>query len=87
MRDCHEPLNGFGAADGPHHARVFGEHTVAGGVDDTPAMLGDYREYDTLKLLQRTDGALFVVTHQAAVAGNIGGKNSGQSSIHGWVRP
>jgi hypothetical protein len=54
--------------------------TSARSLDDTPAMLCDLgvNEFASARL-ERRDRAFLVTAHQAAVAGHIGCKNSGQS--------
>ena len=67
-----------------HSAGEFDQHTVASGLDDAAAMLGDCgvdkRFSESLQLRQR---AFLVSTNQAAITGDIRRHDSRQSPLYG----
>ena len=75
----HPALNVDGAAHGVDDADEFDQHAVAGGLDDTAAVLGDLWIDQFLAMrFQLAERAFFVGAHQPAVAGNVGRENGGQ---------
>ncbi len=72
-----------GALHGADHRAELDQHAVAGGLDDPPAMMGDERIGGSAMLAQCLCGARFVEPHQPAVAGHIGGENSGETAYSG----
>jgi hypothetical protein len=64
--------------DRTHHRAELDQHAVAGGLDDPPAMPGDERIGGGTMLAQHPRRAGLVLSHQPAVAGNVGGEDRGQ---------
>jgi hypothetical protein len=61
------------------------KQAVAGSFDDATPMLGDFGIAEfTANRTQRRERALFVLTHQPRIAGDIGGEDRGQAagSVH-----
>ena len=59
-----------------HGTRVLNEHTVAGGFDDPPVMLGSSRVKDLFaERLELRHRPGLVFTHHPAVADNIGSED------------
>jgi hypothetical protein len=69
------------------HARKFGENTVAGGVDETTAMLLDGRTDDFAMGSKGAQRRLFVLTRQAAIALNVGAEYRCELAFHSITRP
>jgi len=74
----HQLLQRDGALHGADHRAEFGQHAVAGGLDDPPAVLGDQRIGGGAMLAQCLRGARLVHPHQPAVADDIGSKDRGE---------
>jgi hypothetical protein len=73
-------LNIKGAANGIDRARKFDQNAVTRGFNDTPAVLGNFGVYEfTTARLKRSESALLVNTHQAAISRDIGRQDGGQS--------
>jgi hypothetical protein len=68
----HGLLDGKRTLDSVHDASELGEDAVAGGIDDTPAVLRNNREHDRLMALEIADSSFFVGAHEGAVAGDVG---------------
>ncbi|MEJ2435649.1 MAG: hypothetical protein P8Y53_21820 [Pseudolabrys sp.] len=68
-----------GTAHGIDRAGEFGQHAVAGGLENAALMLGDFR-IDNLApaVLQRRQRALLVGAHQPTVADHVSRKNGRQ---------
>ena len=65
-----------GAGDRLDDARELDQDAVAGGLDDAALVLGDVRIDQVAAMrLEPRQGAGFVLAHQPAVAGDIGGEN------------
>ena len=79
----HPALDFGGAGNRVHHARKLHHHAVARQLDDASLMLGDL-PIDEIRLnrLQCGERARFVRTHEAAVANDVGGKNSSEAALH-----
>jgi len=71
-------LNIGGAADGFDGAGKFGEDGVTGGVEDAAAMQDDQGFENLLVTAKGAEGLLFVLAHQAAEFGDVGGEDGGQ---------
>ena len=72
----HSPLHRDRAGDGLNHARELDEDAVAGRLDDAALVLGDLRiDEFTAMASEPREGAGFVLPHEAAIAGHIGGEN------------
>ena len=83
----HAALNLDGAAHGLDHARELGQQPVAGGLDDSSAMLLDLRvDQSTPMLVQPCQGAFLVGAHETAVTGDIGRQNGRQSPFYALGR-
>jgi hypothetical protein len=62
------------------------QYAVAGGLDDAAAMLGDFRIEQRLPArFQSGQGAFFVASHQAAVAGDARRENRRKTPFHTHV--
>ena len=72
---CHRPLDCHRALDCVHDAAELCEDPIAGGVNDTAAVLCDHGEYDGLMRLEVPNRPGFIRTHEGAVASDIGRKN------------
>jgi hypothetical protein len=76
-------------AHGGDDAGELDQEAVAGGFDDTTAMLGDFRIAELApNRTQRRQRALFVLAHQPRIAGDIDRQNGRQSSLDplsSWV--
>ena len=83
---CYSALNFDGASHCIDGTGKFDQHTVASGLDDAAAMLGDCRVdkrfSESLELRQR---AFLVDTNQAAITGDIRRQDSRQSPLYGLV--
>ena len=77
LLQCH------GAFDGADHRAELDQDTVAGHLDDPPAMTGYERIGDGAMLAQ----SRLVEPHQPAVACNIGGENGGKTAGGGHDQP
>jgi len=68
---CHAALNLDGATYRIDGAGEFDQHPVAGSLDDTAAMFGDFwvDKYPATRF-QPGQRAFFIAVHQAAIAGN-----------------
>ena len=64
------------------HARELGQDAVARGVDDAAAVAADQRQDHRLVPLEVADRRGLVLAHEAAVAGDVGGQNGGEPSLH-----
>src|SRR5262249_41223060 len=83
----HPALDIHRAAHRVDNADKFHQHTVAGGLDDAAAVLGDLRIDQLLAVhLQLAQRAFLVGAHQAAIAGNIGGHDRGKSPVYAVFR-
>jgi hypothetical protein len=63
------------------HARKLGQDAVARRVDNATAVAADQRQNHRLVRLQIADRRGLVLAHEAAVAGDVGGKNGGEPAI------
>jgi hypothetical protein len=72
-----------GAFDGADHRAEFNQEPVASCLDDPPAMLGDERIGGGTMLAQCQRGTRLVLTHQPAVAGDIGGEDRSETASGG----
>jgi hypothetical protein len=72
----HRALDLGGTSDCIEDAQEFHQHAVAGGLDDAPVMLPDFRidKLATMRL-QAIEGALLIRSHQPRVAGHIRGQD------------
>ncbi len=72
----HRPLDLDGAAHRIDDARKFHQHAVAGGLDDAPVMLPDFRVDELAAMrLQAVEGAFLVRSHQPRITRHIGGED------------
>jgi hypothetical protein len=78
----HHGLDLDGALSGADDAGELSQDAVASGVDDAPAMLADQRQDDALMGREVTHGRGLIRVHEPAVAGDIGGKNSGEPTLY-----
>jgi len=72
-----------GTLDGADHGAGLDQHTVAGGLEDPPAMLRDEWIASVAMLTQRLDRARLVEPHQPAVADHVGRKDGGEAAGRG----
>src|SRR5215469_17088667 len=72
----HSPLHLDPAADRIHHTGEFREHSIAGSLDDAPAVLLDLRinQFPEMRSEPRVR-AFLVCSHQARITGDISGEN------------
>ena len=72
----HAALDLDGTGDGVHDAAEFSENTVAGGVDDVPAMGLDRRIQELAPVGPQSGKRTYLVgAHQPAVSSHIGRQN------------
>jgi len=83
----HNALDFHGASHGVDSAREFDQGTVARGLDDTAAMLCDFRvdEFAPVRR-ERCESAFFVNAHKPAVSSDIGREDSGQPPLDTRLR-
>jgi len=75
----HAILNLDGAAHGLHHTAEFGQHAVAGALDDATVVDRDRRvDQVAAKRTQARQGAVLVRFGQPAEADDVGGQDRGQ---------
>jgi hypothetical protein len=79
----HPVLDGDRASDGLHDAREFQEQPVTGRLDDAAFVLGDFRidEFAAMGTKAR-ECAGFVLAHEAAVTGDIGGEDGRKPALY-----
>jgi len=78
----HRPLHLDGAAHGIDNAMELDQESVAGGLDDAAAMLGDLRIAQfTPDRFQRGEGPFLVRPHQPRIARDIGREDRGESTF------
>ena len=70
------------ALSGADDAGKLSQDAVAGGVNDPPAVPADQRQDHALMRLEVPHGGGLVLVHESAVAGDIGGKNSGEPTLY-----
>jgi len=77
----HRVLDFAGTAHRVNDAGKFRQHAIAGGLDDTPVMLADFRinELDEMRL-DAFVRSFLIRTHQARVAYYIGGEDRGKAA-------
>ena len=71
----HQPLDLDGAVHGADHRREFGEHAVAGDIDDSAPLPFHDRAQGGQVLAHAPRGALLVHPHEPAVTGDVGGED------------
>ena len=82
LAQLHCPLNVDGAAHRVDNAGKLNQQAVAGGLDDPPAMLVDFRVGDFAPdRLERKERSLFVLAHQPGIADDIGRQNCRQPAF------
>ena len=80
----HRTLDRNRTIDGVHGAYKFNKRPVTHQLDDTAMVLGDYRvnELGAVRL-KSGESPRLVIAHEATVAYYVGGKNGGESALHG----
>src|SRR4051794_8039998 len=72
----HSPLHGDRAGDRLDHTRTLDQDSVAGRFDDSTFVLGDLGVNEFAAVgSEPSEGAGFVLAHEAAITGDIGGEN------------
>ena len=78
----HLALHGNRTGDGLDHARELDQNAIAGGLDDAPAMLADFRIDQLAPMrLEPREGIFLVGAHQPAVTRHVGGENGRQPAF------
>ena len=86
LRPRHAVLDLDGAGDGVHHAGEFGEHAVAGQLDDAALVLGDLGVDQLLAAgLECGERRRLVDAHEPGVADHVGGQYGGEPSVGVFV--
>ena len=67
------------------YARELGQDAIPRGVDDAAAVAADQRQDRRLVPLEVADRRGLVLSHEAAVAGDVGGENGGEPALHRGV--
>ncbi|MGH6905391.1 MAG: hypothetical protein ACREIR_21950 [Geminicoccaceae bacterium] len=80
------PLDRDGAADGLHRTRKLDHDAIAGHAENPTLMLCHQAGDDLRVARQGSQRRLFVLRHQTAVAGNVGGPDYGEMpfDLGGW---
>jgi hypothetical protein len=79
----HSALNLDSTVQRIHHARELDQHSVPGGLDDPPAMLGDLGIDQGLPVgLELRERTFLIDAHEAAVASHVGRQDGRESSFH-----
>src|SRR5436190_556390 len=71
----HRALDGEGTFNCAHNACELSEDTIAGCVDDAPAVLGNHWQDDRLVRFQIAHRRFFIGAHQRTVPGDVGGED------------
>jgi len=80
----HHPLDFDRAAHRVDDAGEFDQHAVAGGLDDAPSVLADFRIDQLAPVrLEAGERALLVGAHQPGIAGDVGGEDGGEPARAG----
>src|SRR5262249_33536763 len=74
-------LNRNGAINRLDHTSEFGQNTIAGRVDQASAMVLDKAIYDFAIGRQSTQRRPFILTHETAIAVNVGAQDSGELTL------
>src|SRR5207302_9617678 len=69
------------ALDRIHDAGEFGQDTIAGGVDETAAVMRDEPIDDLAVRGQDTERRLLILTHEAAIAVDVGAQNRSELTL------
>ena len=76
----HHRLHGYRAFDRIDHRGKLNQHTVAGGLDDTPTVFRYQRIGYSAVFAQDAGGADLVEPHQSRITGHVGGQYRRQSA-------
>ena len=75
-------LNRNGRLDRIDGTSELGQHVVAWGIDDPAMVLLDETSYHLAISLERANGGLFIIAHEATVAFDIGAEDGGEFALH-----
>jgi hypothetical protein len=89
LSSADSPLrSAYRAACCTDYARELAQDSVASGLDDSAAMLGDFRiKQLTSERLDASKRARFVATHQTRIANNVSDDNCSQFALDLWLAP